>query len=130
MLIHPGKFLPPLKRLARKFGNSVMPQKYRVFLDTSALLAGLNSPSGAAGVVLSMCLAGKITAIISDQVIEEAERNILEKFPTLINAWQSFLILSPVIAPTPTLAQVKRTYKLIVTDDAPILASAILAKPD
>ncbi len=60
-----------------------MPKKLRVFVDTSALLAGLNSPTGAAGVVLAACFTGHAIPIISPQIIEEAERNIKKKFPKL-----------------------------------------------
>ncbi len=55
-----------------------MPQKLRVFVDTSALLAGLNSPNGAAGIILAACFSRDIVSVISPQVIEEAE--FLQKF--------------------------------------------------
>jgi len=107
-----------------------MPQKLRVFVDTSALLAGLNSPHGAAGVVLSACFASDIVAVISPQVIEETERNIPLKFPLLTDAWAHFLLIPPEVTPQPTLAEVRRGYKILPTSDAPILASAMKAKPD
>ncbi len=107
-----------------------MPRKFKVFIDTSALLAGLNSPTGAAGVILSACFAKQIIPIISPQVIEEADRNILLKFPGLITAWHSFLLIPPVITKKPTLDQVKNAHRLLPTSDAPILASAIAVKPD
>jgi len=68
-----------------------MRRKSRVFLDTSALLAGLNSPTGAAGVILAACFSDDVVPIISQQVIDEAERNIARKFPVLDDAWRSFL---------------------------------------
>ena len=67
-----------------------MPKKLKVFLDTSAILAGLNSPTGAAGVILAACFAKQIIPVISLDVIEEANRNIPLKFPFLLTAWQSF----------------------------------------
>ena len=89
-----------------------MQKRSRVFLDTSALLAGLNSPTGAAGAVIAACFSGDIVPIISPQVIEEAERNIGKKFPALVDAWRSFLLIPPQVTKQPT------------------LASAITAKPD
>ena len=68
-------------------------KKLRVFLDTSVILAGLNSPTGAAGVVLAACASGEFLPVISPQVIEEAERNIGVKFPKLGIAWASFLLI-------------------------------------
>jgi predicted nucleic acid-binding protein len=107
-----------------------MPKKYRVFLDTSAILAGLNSPTGAAGVILAACFSGKLIPIISRQVIEEAERNIPLKFPKLFPAWKSFLLIPPKLAPDPTLKEVRKAYKILPTSDAPILAAAMKVKPD
>ena len=107
-----------------------MPKKLRAFLDTSAILAGLNSPSGAAGVILAACFAKQITAVISPQVVEEADRNIQAKFPQLMTAWQSFLLIPPKITKEPTIKQIHYAYKLLPTSDASILASAIADKPD
>ena len=106
-----------------------MPKKLRVFLDTSAILAGLNSPSGAAGVILAACFAKQIIPIISPQIIEEANRNIFLKFPLLTSPWQSFLLLPPKVTLDSTLKQIKLAYNILPTSDAPILASAIAARP-
>lgn len=102
----------------------------RVFLDTSAILAGLNSSYGAAGTILAYCSIGAITPLISEQVLEEAERNIEKKFPKLLIAWQSLLLTPLEIVKNPTLRQVRAVSKILPTSDAPILAAAIAAKPD
>jgi len=102
----------------------------RVFLDTSAIIAGLNSPTGAAGVILAACFSGDIAPVISPQVIEEAERNILAKFPELDGAWRSFLLIPPHVTKSPTIRQVREAYALLPTSDASILASAIAEIPD
>ncbi len=107
-----------------------MPKKLEVFLDTSAILAGLNSPNGAAGVILAACFAKQITPIISPGVIEEANRNIGLKFPLLVTAWQSFLLLPPKVTKNPSIKQVHEAFEILPTSDAPILAAAIAAKPD
>lgn len=102
----------------------------RVFLDTSAILAGLNSPDGAAGTVLAHCVTGHVVPVISPQVIEEAERNIIKKFPKLLPAWQSFLLIPPEVVPAPAISSVRKAQRVLPTSDAPILAAAIAAKPD
>lgn len=107
-----------------------MRERPRVFLDTSALLAGLNSPTGAAGVVIATCFSGDIAPVISPQIIEEAERNVERKFPTLEDAWRAFLLIPPEIVENPTTVQVCRTHAILPTSDAPILASAIECEPD
>lgn len=73
-----------------------MQNVYRVFLDTSTILAGLNSPSGAAGVILAACFASRLKPVISDQVVEEAERILPAKFSGLEPGWISFL---PIFTP-------------------------------
>jgi len=109
-----------------------MQKRLRVFVDTSALLAGLNSPSGAAGAMLAALLADKqsFEIVISKQVVEEAERNIRRKFPSLTDAWLSFVMNEPLIAPDATIAEIRKAFKVIGTDDAPIFASAVKANVD
>jgi predicted nucleic acid-binding protein len=46
-----------------------MPKKFRIFLDSSALISGLNSPTGGAGIIISAFLAGEFSIYISNQVI-------------------------------------------------------------
>lgn len=107
-----------------------MQKELRVFVDTSALLAGLNSPHGAAGAILTACFLHEIIPVISSQVIEEAKRNIPVKFPLLANPFASFLLIPPEITAAPSLKDIQRAYHLLPTNDAPILAAAINAQPD
>ncbi|MBI3120445.1 MAG: PIN domain-containing protein [Candidatus Kerfeldbacteria bacterium] len=107
-----------------------MRKKLRVFLDTSAILAGLNSPSGAAGVILSLVAASKITGVISPQIIDEGEEVIGTKFPKLYLAWTAFLLLPLEVTPNPSMTRVRHAYIILPTNDAPILASAMRANPD
>lgn len=111
-------------------GTNGMPKKLRVFVDTSALLAGLNSPNGAAGAILAACLSYRLIPVISRQVIEEAERNIAVKFPALRYDWETFLLIPPELAPNPSLREIRKAYQILPTSDAPILASALKADPD
>jgi predicted nucleic acid-binding protein len=53
----------------------------KVFFDSSALIAGVISASGAARVLLVMSENGDIDLIISDQVITETERSLTRKAP-------------------------------------------------
>ncbi len=107
-----------------------MPKRYKIFFDSSALISGLNSPTGGAGIIISAFLAGEFLVYISDQVVEEVERAIQTKFPLLEERFLSFLLARPKIVKDPTLKEVRKAYKIILSDDAPILAAAIKAKPD
>lgn len=107
-----------------------MLKKCKIFLDSSALISGLNSPTGAAGLILSAFLAGEFFVYISKQVVEEVQRNIKAKFPFLQDRFLNFLLTRPKITKQPNIKEIKRAYKLILSDDAPILAAAINSKPD
>ncbi len=107
-----------------------MQKRLRVFIDTSALIAGLNSPSGAAGTILSACFIGSVIPVISPQVIEEMDSNIQKKFPKLIQGWTSFLLIPLEVTENPSPADVGHAHSILPTSDAPILASALAAKPD
>ena len=80
--------------------------------------------------MLAYCVIGEIAPLISQQVIEEANRNIAKQFPLLLPAWQSFLLIPPEVVQNPTTQQVTKAYTVLPTSDAPILASAIKARPD
>lgn len=107
-----------------------MPKKFRVFIDTSALIAGLNSPTGGAGAILTACFLHQIIPVISPQIIKEMESNIPLKFPKLADAWASFLLIPPEITKTPAIKDIRKAFKILPTSDAPILASALKEKLD
>ncbi len=107
-----------------------MPKKLRVFFDSSALLAGLKSPTGAAGTILAACFVGEILPVVSEQVVEETGRNIVKKFPDAYEQWCSFLILPPELIRDISVQEIEEAYRIIKTNDAPILAAAIKARPD
>jgi predicted nucleic acid-binding protein len=50
-----------------------------LFFDSSALFAGIVSPSGAARALLLLAEAGEIQIVISEQVLAETERAIARK---------------------------------------------------
>ncbi len=107
-----------------------MPKKFKIFLDSSALISGLNSPIGGAGIIISAFLAGEFFIYLSPQVIEEVQRNIQSKFPLLKDRFLNFLLAQPKIVKEPTLKEIRNAYKLIQSEDAPILAAAIKCHPD
>ena len=101
---------------------------WKVFIDTSALIAGILSPTGAAHEVLRLCEAGVVKAVMSRQVLVEADRNISEKLPAFLSEYHVFLKhLSPLIVDDPSRLAVDRAGEIIHRNDAPILAAAIEA---
>jgi len=104
------------------------PRGWTVFIDTSALIAGMLSPTGAAHEVLRLCEAGVVKAVMSRQVLVEADRNLSEKLPALLPDYHAFLKhLTPLIVDDPPTQAVEAAGTVIHRNDAPILAAAIEA---
>jgi len=103
----------------------------KVFLDTSALIAGIASPRGAAREILRLAELGLIDAYLSQQVIVEADRNVAAKLPELVGVYRSYIkSLSPVLVADPDNAARKKYSSLVHPNDAPILAAAIASSVD
>jgi predicted nucleic acid-binding protein len=101
-------------------------QRLKVFLDTSALIAGIASSKGAARAVLQLAEIGLIEVFVSRQVIIEADRIIEAKLIEMIDEYRKFIeILAPVLVDHPSQKEVKKFSSIIHPDDAPILASAV-----
>jgi predicted nucleic acid-binding protein len=101
-------------------------RRWLVFLDTSALIAGILSPTGAAHEVLRLCEAGLVQTLISRQVLVEADRTLSAKVPTLLSDHRTFLKrLSPLVVEDPSRDAVEQAGDVIHDNDAPILAAAM-----
>jgi predicted nucleic acid-binding protein len=106
-------------------------ERWKVFLDTSALMAGVVSPSGAAREVLRLCEAGIVDPVVSRQVLTEADRNLSEKLPALVADYRALMRhMAPVMVKDPSRAAVERAARVIHRKDAPILAAARDANVD
>lgn len=106
-------------------------RRWPVFLDTSALIAGIISPTGAAHEVLRLCEAKIIELVISRQVLIEADRNLSNKLPALVPDYRDLLRrLSPRIVEDPGREETERAAEVINRKDAPILAAALEARVD
>jgi predicted nucleic acid-binding protein len=104
---------------------------WRVFLDTSALLAGLISSKGAARGIMAAGEMGLVELLLSTDVLIEADRNIARKFPHLISDYRTFLRdLTPTLVADPSLVDIKAVIPWVGKDDAPILAAAIKSRAD
>jgi predicted nucleic acid-binding protein len=78
-----------------------MPDKVRVFLDTSALFAGVWSALGGARMILKLGEAGVIQLLISPHVLTEVEGALRRKAPEILDLLRLLLSRSQVeIVPT------------------------------
>lgn len=106
-------------------------RRWKVFLDTSALIAGILSPTGAAHEVLRLCEAGVVQAAVSRQVLVEADRNLSKKVPAVLPEYRMFLRqLSPLVVEDPSRDAVEQALGVIHHNDAPILAAAMELQAD
>ena len=104
---------------------------WQVFIDTSALIAGILSPTGAAHEVLRLCETHVVQAVMSRQVLVEADRNLADKLPAIMPEYRAFLKhLAPRIVADPPRTAVELAKELLPHNDAPILAAALLANVD
>jgi len=100
-------------------------RRWKVFLDTSALIAGVVSQTGAAREVLGLGEARVVDLVVSRQVITEADRNLSAKLPAVLPDYRALLIqLAPLIVEDPPPHVVKEAARVIHQNDAPILAAA------
>ena len=101
----------------------------RVFFDTSVYVAALLSSEGAASELIHLAEDNAIRMVVSEEVIVEIDRVLSKKFPDKIHRSRELLKrLSPEIAPSPTVAQLKPFLHKLDDGDACILCSAHLAK--
>lgn len=103
-----------------------------LFLDSSALIAGIISEAGASRVLLLLAESGHITATISEQVLTECERAIARKVPQALGDLRQAILASRVqIVRDPSLEDVLENRNLIShAADVPIVLAAMRAKVD
>ena len=106
--------------------------KFNIFLDSSALIAGAISESGAAHVLLNLGESQDIVLTVSELVIIETERAMAKKAPGNLNDLRSLIKSSNLrIVDNPSKEEVKTNLYLIGDpNDVPILLAAMKAKVD
>jgi len=108
-----------------------MPQ-FNIFLDSSALIAGAISESGAAHVLLNLGESQDILLTVSEMVLVESERSIAKKSPSNLNDLRSLIKKANLrITENPSDKEVEANLYLISDpNDVPILLAAMKAKVD
>jgi len=107
--------------------NLNLPQ---VFIDADVLFAGSASPSefGASLVVLRMAEITLINAVTSQQVISEVERNLGQKLPEALPAFQLLVQRCLVVVSDPKKTDLADFAGLADEKDLPILVAALREK--
>lgn len=103
----------------------------RIFADSSVLIAGSDSRSGASRAIIVMAEIGLFQLVISRYVITECERNLRKKLPAGLPIFAQLLTnINLLIVDDPPPTEVERWFPHIEAKDAPILAAAVQAKVD
>jgi predicted nucleic acid-binding protein len=103
-----------------------------VFLDTSALFAGIFSSKGGARMVLRLGGAEAVQLLVSSNVLREAEGALRRKAPQTLGWFTLLLEQSRIeVTPHPTAEHVQRCLEAIgYLPDAQVLAAAMAADVD
>ncbi|MEJ2266832.1 MAG: PIN domain-containing protein [Anaerolineales bacterium] len=104
--------------------------KPRVFVDSDVLFAGSASPSehGASLIVLRLAELTLIETIASEQVIAEAQRNLAERLPKALPAFQLLVSRCLRVVPDPSQTEVQKHGGQADPKDLPILVAALREK--
>jgi putative PIN family toxin of toxin-antitoxin system len=96
----------------------------RAFLDTSVLFAASYSPTGASRELIRLAFQGQVRLAISDDVLEEARRNLAAKLPEALELLEQIVELVPFEVVSPTAAEVRAATTYTDPKDASIVAAA------
>ncbi len=106
--------------------------KNDIFLDSSALIAGIVSAQGASRALLLLAEDEKIRIVVSEEVIAEVERNIARKAPKAVPFAREIILRANIqILRDPPAAEVLAHQDWVShAADAPILVAAARAGVD
>jgi predicted nucleic acid-binding protein len=107
-------------------------QKFNFFMDSSALIAGVISETGAAHLLLQLSEYENISLTVNEFVVAECERSFARKSPHNLPFLQLAIKKSKLrILENPTFEEVRANLYLISDpNDVPVLLSAIQARVD
>ena len=107
-------------------------KKVNIFLDSSALIAGIISETGAAHVLLQLGETEDIALTISELVLNKTKRSIARKKPAILEITEQEIKKSNIkILQDPSHEEIQANlYLMDDPDDIPILLAALKARVD
>jgi putative PIN family toxin of toxin-antitoxin system len=103
----------------------------RVFVDTSVLFSAIFSPNGYARDLLHLAGEDKITLVVSRDVLDETQRNLLKKSPGKIPLFMTLIaVLELEIIEDLNAEEVAAAAEYTTLKAAPIVAAAIKSRVD
>ncbi len=106
------------------------PETPRVFLDSSVLIAGSASFTGASRAILTLAEVGLLRLVVCPYVLEETERNLVKKLPEALPYYRRLChSLKWELIEDPAPEEARQWIDVIEAKDAPVLAAAVQARP-
>jgi len=101
----------------------------RIFFDSSALFASAYSATGGSRELMRLAFRGQVAICVSQDVLEETQRNLSTKAPELTVLYAFLLaLLAPQVVADPSRKEVWEAENHVAQKDAPIVAAAKKAK--
>lgn len=101
----------------------------RLFFDASSLFLAANSPLGGSAFLLSVCSRGYLRAVVSPDVLLEAERNIVEKGrPGSFQRYRDLIASTPLLVVSAPSEHVVQQYETNFHEDAHVIAAALASQ--
>lgn len=102
----------------------------KVFIDSSVLVAAAISSKGTAREILEQGFSKMIAVYISNDVLDETERNLKIKSPKSLSYFNKFRDSFVAKLLNPSKRKILKAMEFIKAKDAPIVAGAVTAKAD
>jgi len=102
----------------------------KAFLDANVLFAASYSSTGASRELIRLAFRGRIRLVISEDVVEEAERNLSAKRPEALHVLRQILDSVPFQLVNPSAEEVQQAASYTANKDAPVVAAARRAGAD
>src|SRR5687768_1891175 len=97
-----------------------------LFFDASCLFTAADSPRGGSAYLLSVCSRDYLQAVVSPDVLVEAERNILDKLGAdAFSRYRRLIASIPFHVFSPPPETLVRRYEGAFFEDAHVVASAL-----
>jgi predicted nucleic acid-binding protein len=97
-----------------------------VFFDSSSLFLAANTPTGGSAFLISICSRGYLQAVVSPDVLLEAERNIVAKgHPDTFHRYRELVASTPFLVVSPPPEHVVRQHEAAFVEDAHVIAAAL-----
>ena len=97
-----------------------------VFFDASSLFLAANTPTGGSAFLIEICSRSYLQAVVSPDVLLEAERNIVEKGrPDAFRHYRDLVALTPFLVTSAPPEHVVRQYEVVFVEDAHVIAAAL-----